>query len=351
MQDFVQIKVFAQSNGDVIFEGKVSTDVSPVELVYLGCFVELNLGRISYKATNDRVTSFKTMAGTQNIELFASYGEFTGFSGVLYIAAEDLVLRKSDSVPSCKCLLMSLWDLSAEKCDGVFECKTSKELEINRCQIGQIPNEIGKLKKLKRLKLVGLVELKTLPEQIGELSSLENLRVEWCGLESFPKRLNELKLLKSIHLMGLPELQLCQEDASVIPQLKQLAIMSCEKAFSPQFAQSFWEKIKATVELHTLDLDWHLHALNPQMVAALAQNGSIVGSNWYHKYEENFMRNRENHWRAMACVLQLLAIRRWRGVLNGVPKELVSIIAIMLWNTRCNIGAWRKRHTKACIIA
>ena len=195
-EEIVYIKVFDEKKGDVVFEGKVSTDVEPGELVYLRCFWERYMNGINNKATNEEVKSFKGLQN--NVELVAGRGVYKGFLGVLYVGADDGVLRKSESVPSCECVMMSVWWLSHEECEKAFKCEMLEVLEINWCKLRQIPQEMGQVKKLKKLRLHGLDNLKSIPEEIGDLSSLKELEIDSCGVESLPKRLKELKMLKSI---------------------------------------------------------------------------------------------------------------------------------------------------------
>ena len=231
------------------------------------------------------------------------------------------MLRKSKSVPSCECVMMSVWKLSHEECEKAFRCEMLEELELSWCKLRQIPREIGKMKKLKKLTLYGLNDLKSIPEEIGELSNLKDLQIVWCGIESLPKRLKDLKMLKSIILRDLYRLQLNGRP----------------------FTQSFWEMIKSTTDLRVLEMNWNEHK-QEMVVAALEENGSIVdGGKGPDPYGHFFKRNKENHERAMECVVHMLAIRRWRNALNGVPKEMVKMIAMMLWNTKCDVKAWAKK--------
>ena len=182
----------------------------------------------------------------------------------------------------------------------------------------------------------------SIPEEIEELLSLEELRVEYVGIESLPKRLKKLKL-KSISLFSLFNLLLNAEDLVVFSRLKHLSIWNCSNVFTPPFTQSFWEMVKSSTALCFLELIWH-EQNGEMVVAALKENGSIVdGGENSEEYAHFFKRNKENHERAMECVVQLLAIRRWRNALNNVPKEMVRMIAMMLWMMRCDVNAWSKK--------
>lgn len=338
--EVVYIKVFDGEEGDVVFEGKVSTDVEPHELVKLGCFRDRGWNVIFNKGTSEEVESFKGLQN--NVELIAGGGDNKRFSGALYVGADDGVLRMSMNVPSFECVTMTVLILSQEEGDKVFKCETLEELEIISCKLRQIPTEIGKMKKLKKLRLEGLRDLNSIPEEIGELSNLEELRIVWCGIESLPKRLKELKMLKSISLAGLSNVQLNAEDLVVFSKLKHLRIINCSEVFAPSFTQSFWEMIKSTTDLRVLELDWKKHN-RAMVVAALEENGSIVDEGWgSESYAHFFKRNKENHERALQCVVHMLTIRRFRNSYNHVPKEMFYLLGQSLWDTKCDVSAWLK---------
>lgn len=113
-EEVVCIKVFDEA-GDVVFEGKVSSDIVPRELLKLRCFLERVLNTICNKRTNERIESFKG-SQAEDAELVASHGSYDDFSGVLYVDADDGVLRTSKRVPSCECVMMSLW-VTHEECE------------------------------------------------------------------------------------------------------------------------------------------------------------------------------------------------------------------------------------------
>ena len=336
---FVNLKIFDEKRGDVVFEGKVSTDVEPDELVKLRCFRERGLYGIYSKVSNERLMSFKGLQN--NVELVAGDDyDLKEFSGVLYVGADDDgVLRKSKNVPSFECVLLSVWYLSHEECEKAFKCEMLEELEMYFCDLRQIPTEIIKMKKLKKLRF-NSYELKSIPEEIGELSNLENLCFVCCGVGSLPKRLKDLKMLKSIFLVGLNNLHLNAEDLVVFSKLKHLTIRFCNNALSLLLTHLFWEMVKTTTDLRFLHFDWDDH-IQEVVVAAFKENGSIVdGGDYSDKYAHFFKRNKENHKKALQCVLHLLAIRRCRSLYNYVPKEMFEMLSRMLWTTRCDVEAW-----------
>lgn len=324
-----------------MFEGKVSTDVEPHELVLLRFFWMRYLDCIYNKATNEQVNSFKGLRS--NVELNArDGGKSKTFSGVLYVCAADGVLRKSKSVPSRECVLMSVWFLSHEESEKAFKCEMLEELEMNWCKLRQIPSQIGKMKKLKKLTLYGLYDLKSIPEEIGELSNLEELWMGYGGIESLPKRLKDLKMLKSISLSGLYDLLLSAEDLVLFSKLRHLRISYCCKVYSPPFICFFWEMIKSTTDIRAIDLNWNDH--NQDMVTtSLKENGSIIdGGENCESYIHFFKRNKANYERALQCVVHILAIRRCRNFYNNVPKEMFHMLSMMLWNTRSDVKGWSK---------
>lgn len=132
----MHVKVFDEKSGDILFEGKVSTDVTPNDLLRLRslCVSKLwNLATVERccgtelwnMATNEELVSFK---GLQNVDVLKrSSGRRKDFFGVLY-RLDDGVLRTSQNVPSCECVMMTLWNMSHEECQTVFSKKNLEEM-------------------------------------------------------------------------------------------------------------------------------------------------------------------------------------------------------------------------------
>jgi hypothetical protein len=334
-EEIVRLKILDGTKGDVLFEAKVSTDVAPQELLHLGCFRHRGLDGICHKPTKKQMKSFKGLQN--NIELVAGRGEHIDFSGVLYVSAADGVVRKSQSVPVCDCVMMSVWRLSHEECEKAFKCETLEELQIYWSKLRQIPKEIGNMKKLKKLILYDLGMLNNIPEDIGELSSLEQLWIAECEIERLPNRLRDLKL-KWLSLKYL-SLHLSAEDLIMFSKTKQLTIWNCSKIFTP----SFWEMVKSSSDIRVLDLVWVMH--DREMLSALEENGSIVdGGGAPDKCANFFARNSDNHKRSKGIVIFLLAIRRYRTIFNWIPKDMFQMLSRMLWNTRSDTKAWTKKQ-------
>lgn len=381
----VHIKVFDKRKGDVVFVGNVSTDLEPGKFMYLRCFVDRNLLELCNKAVNEKVVSF---FGLKDVELFASAeGIHASFWGVLYSSCHDGVIRMSARVPQCACVSMSVWSwfLSFEECQRVFLHDTLEELDINQCGLTDIPRHIGNMSRLRtlklfkinhlmtvpeeighlaslkelviqscgivglpgsicglteleRLKLVDLDNLEELPEEFGELASLKTLKIRGCPIPYLPKSFGELKVLESLDLLNLPNLQLYPEDFKAFFNLKKLRIKYCEEVFkyARTALESFCEILKMTLRLRSLEWDWTQIEDRKVASEALEENGSIV----HGSIAGLNRRNKTNHNRAMESTLCLSAIRKWKRGMSGFPKEIVEVIARMLWITRYDAAAW-----------
>ncbi len=73
------------------------------------------------------------------------------------------------------------------------------KLNLSTLKLGEIPEQIFKLKSLKSLNLSGN-NIKTLPKSIENLKKLENLKLNRNKIESLPQSIGKLKFLKSIDL-------------------------------------------------------------------------------------------------------------------------------------------------------
>ncbi|MBN8095834.1 hypothetical protein, partial [Vibrio vulnificus] len=86
-----------------------------------------------------------------NVELVAGRGGYKDFSGVLYVGADDGVLRKSKSVPLCECKMMTVWRAPQEECEKAFDCGKLEVLGISTSFLRQVPDAIGKMEMLQKL--------------------------------------------------------------------------------------------------------------------------------------------------------------------------------------------------------
>lgn len=195
------------------------------------------------------------------------------------------------------------------------------------------------MKKLKKLTLYGLFDLKSLPEEMGELTSLEELRIEFCEIKILPKKLKDLRL-KSASFKNLHHFCLHEDYLVMFSKLKYLRIRDCVNVFNPSFTRVFWNMIKSTTDLRVLELNWKMDEV--EMVSkVLEENGSIVDGVWCpDSYLPFFKRNIDNHKKTLQCVLHLLAIRRCRIFHNHIPKEMFYMLGLSLWNTKCDVESW-----------
>lgn len=146
----VNIKIRDTKNGDVAFEGHVSTAIDANVLLHLGCFLERGLSSISVDQEQmDHVKSFK---GLHNAELYAKgFGSIESFSGVLFVGADDGVWRRSSEIPSRDCVMLSVWSVSHEQRVKAFSHEKLELLEMMNLQ---------------RLEFDGLSELTVVPERV-----------------------------------------------------------------------------------------------------------------------------------------------------------------------------------------
>lgn len=85
---------------------------------------------------------------------------------------------------------------------------------------------------LQILRLNGLNKVKSLPEEIGELSSLKELWIEKCGIQSIPKSIGRLKQLEKMTCRHCNALQSIPEEMGELSSLKELLIDHCSKEMS-----------------------------------------------------------------------------------------------------------------------
>lgn len=95
--------------------------------------------------------------------------------------------------------------------------------------------------------------------------------------------------------------------------------------------------------LRKLLLSFPIQPIKELIDLLMKGNGSLVDCGGFFK--EICDRNREMHIRAQQAV-QALRVLRWRkevgSILQMMPKEVVKMIGIALWNTRTEIAAWAK---------
>lgn len=344
-QDVVHVQILDEEDDDVVFDGLVSSDVLPNELLHLRCLYEQSFCEVFNHATKALVTSLKGFKSIVLSSRFDLFGEIS-FTGVVYKGL-DGVVRSSKSVPSCECKTMSVWKLSShEECEKVFHCETLEELDLNHCKLRQMPQEIGKMKMLKILFLESLTELTSIPEEIGELSSLKVLRISSCRIKNLPKRMKDLTSLQEIRLVGLALLQFSSDDLS-LSKLKKIRISSCQAILSNESSvEAVFAIMRMSVTLRSFSWYENHQSTNELILKALRENGSITEAVGKFDSSDLVNRNKSNHNKALHIVLCLLAIKRCKRGLMDFPREMVQMIAQMLWITRCDLDAWSEKKTQ-----
>jgi Leucine-rich repeat (LRR) protein len=75
--------------------------------------------------------------------------------------------------------------------------ETITEIDLSKCELRFVPEEIQKFRQLRKLCLSGN-EVKVLPEWIGEFTALEVLEAEGCGLTMIPPSVASLPMLRQL---------------------------------------------------------------------------------------------------------------------------------------------------------
>ena len=107
--------------------------------------------------------------------------------------------------------------------------KSLIELNLCRCtKLTALPEEIGELKTLERLDVRGCSSLVALPAAIGELSALRTLELDECSsLAALPATIGELKALTKLDLRECTGLAALPDAIGVLKALTQLDLYEC----------------------------------------------------------------------------------------------------------------------------
>ncbi|XP_058185232.1 disease resistance protein RPV1-like [Rhododendron vialii] len=101
-----------------------------------------------------------------------------------------------------------------------------KKLNLKDCQLSYLPNEIGNLISLQTLKLAGN-NLSTLPDTIGKLSCLKDLSVDNNKLSHLPSEIGDLDSLETLDLWGNKGLNALPESICKLVRLQSLNLHAC----------------------------------------------------------------------------------------------------------------------------
>ncbi|KAL8268484.1 hypothetical protein R6Q59_002282 [Mikania micrantha] len=106
---------------------------------------------------------------------------------------------------------------------GQLECL--KKLDLSGSHLERLPGSICKLKHLKNLILYQCELLEMLPDDVGQLESLEELNLAYCSrLRDIPSNICKLKLLKDLKLCGCRRLEKLPHDMGNLQCLQILDI-------------------------------------------------------------------------------------------------------------------------------
>ncbi|KAL6626391.1 hypothetical protein ACP70R_030117 [Stipagrostis hirtigluma subsp. patula] len=125
---------------------------------------------------------------------------------------QHLDLVSSTSLPQCLGNLSSLRILKIEDCPN----------------LNNLPESIGKLSSLKSVYLIGCKGIEALPESLGDLSSLYELRIMDCPkLNNLPESVQHLSSLQVLHLSECTGIQALPEGLGDLCSLDSVTINDC----------------------------------------------------------------------------------------------------------------------------
>lgn len=101
-----------------------------------------------------------------------------------------------------------------------------KRLRLH-CEFQNLPEQIGKLRDLEEIRLYGVREMKRLPASFSELRSLKSLSFCSCSLWEVPQNLGLLENLEKVELDDITGMVELSEEWYSLPALKSLSITNC----------------------------------------------------------------------------------------------------------------------------
>ncbi|KAL3689099.1 hypothetical protein R1sor_015408 [Riccia sorocarpa] len=101
-----------------------------------------------------------------------------------------------------------------------------QELKLYSSAIGSLPESLGRLSGLTHLKIKGCGNLKALPEALGNLHSLQRLKLHSCAIESLPESLGRLSALTHLEIRGCGNLKTLPDTIGGLSSLGSLVLHS-----------------------------------------------------------------------------------------------------------------------------
>lgn len=294
---FAHVVVVNEETREVIFEGKVSVDVSPAQLRMLGCFRELNVRQLCVvEKSGDKCSLARFQHGSQ-VELVLSFDHSVQKQkeeeSVLFKTFHDGVLRATVDVlslpsSSSSCSLVAAFYLeSASTLESFFFSSNTylteldlvgmtiegsmvlppmvtleilrlqkvflssaaagekniffslfsslKQFYMNHCSLEFLPESLGEMPKLEKLTLLNLVDLKSFSLDFFVVSVLlKVLILEGCGVVTLPLSVSKLENLQKLQIGWSNAFQYLPEEFGNVTNLRELRIFSCGITHFPQ---------------------------------------------------------------------------------------------------------------------
>jgi Leucine-rich repeat (LRR) protein len=112
----------------------------------------------------------------------------------------------------------------------ISSCKCLRALSLDRLNIKEVPNSIGKLKHLRYLDLSWNEDIELLPASITKLQNLQTLRLEYCAkLKELPEDIANLISLRHLALSRSERIELLPASITKLQNLQTLRLEYCAK--------------------------------------------------------------------------------------------------------------------------
>ena len=141
-------------------------------------------------------------------------------SGVRPLAEE--IANLSSSLQVLRLCYYEAIPESLPACIGDFANLRTLDLTFVR----SLPESIGKLANLQELRLAHMRNIKSLPESIGDLTNLKVLTIFFSGIESLPQSIGNLQGLRTLYLSGNPNLKSFPDSIGALTRLEHLNLDS-----------------------------------------------------------------------------------------------------------------------------
>lgn len=215
----IRVKVWDGMLESVVFDGQVSMDAEPCQILNLPhVTTRFRHGKLCIKGSNRELNSFKGLR--DHVELVVVQGSMGECSGVVYVD-EAGVVRTSSNVPSCSASIMSVYNLPHEDCVKVFHCVSLEDLVIDAPSLLEIPRQVSEMTKLRKLN-VSSHDLVSVAEEIRHLKGLKELHISSGRLKCVP--VGGLENLEVLEIFCVLEVDTIPEEIGQMKSLKRLSL-------------------------------------------------------------------------------------------------------------------------------